>query len=134
MAFAYLINVLPEQVEGKLIRADLGEYTGEIMVSGLLFLTAIAAWALSKRVVPENIKNVFTFSFIGVMALFIISAYMGEVSALFPLILVIPTLALLSISAFPMAMAKATLRHKMLAAGLFISGAEFPDSLLELLL
>lgn len=132
IAFAFLINVLPGQIERKLIRADLGDYTGEVLVSGLLFLTALAAWALSKRVTNDNLASTFISSFVAIIILFIVSAYLNEVAALFPLLLVIPALALLSVSALPMAMSNAGLKHKMLAAGLFISGAEFPDSFLEM--
>lgn len=132
LAVAFLINVLPGQLESKLIRADLGEYTGEIIVSGLLFLTALAAWALSKRITLDNVASTFVVSFASIIILFFVSAYLDDVAALFPLLLVIPMLGLLSVSAFPMAMSNAGLKHKMLAAGLFISGAEFPDSFLEM--
>jgi MFS family permease len=132
IALAFLINVLPGQLESKLIRADLGKYTGEVIVSGLLFLTALAAWALSKRVTVDNIASTFVVSFISIIILFFVSAFLENGAALFPLLLVIPMLGLLSVSAFPMAMSNAGLKHKMLAAGLFISGAEFPDSFLEM--
>jgi len=132
LAVAFLINVLPSQLESKLIHADLGEYTGEIIVSGLLLLTALAAWALSKRVTVDNMTNTFFVSFVSIILLFFVSMFLDGVATLFPLILVVPLLGLLSVSAFPMAMSNAGLKHKMLAAGLFISGAEFPDSFLEM--
>ncbi len=134
VAFAYLMNVLPNQLEQKLIRADIGDYTGDVIVSGLLLFTALAAWGLSKRVTPANLKASYIFSFIGVMLLFVVSMYLKEVAALFPLILVVPTLAILSVSTFPLVMSYSSAKNKMLAAGLFISGVEFPDSVLELLL
>ncbi len=132
VVFAYLINILPNQIELKLIRADIGDYTGEVIVSAFLLITAFSAWVLSKRIDENNIKNTFIISFVLATVFFVISAYLKEVAALFPLLLAIPALALLSVCAFPMAMNKAGLKHKMLAAGLFISGAEFPDSFMEM--
>lgn len=122
---------MPGQLESKLIRADIGKYTGEVIVSGLLFLTALAAWALSKRVTVDNIASTFVVSFVSIVILFFVSAFLENEAALFPLLLVIPMLGLLSVSAFPTDMSNAGRKHNMLAAGLFISGAEFPDSFLE---
>lgn len=133
LIIAYLINVLPNLLEKKLTQAQLGEHTGEITVSGILILTAFAAWLLSGKIHKGNITKVFFSTFIGSVVLFVVSALLDGVATLFPLLILVPLLGLLSVAAFPLAMGYTSTKHKMLAAGLFISGAEFPDSILEMI-
>ena len=134
LVFGFLINVFPALFESHQNILHFGDYTGEILVSGIMILTAIFAYGLSTHLSylenPKLFDNALIFGVILIIASFIVKG-----SSFFVICLLFtPVLAVMSIMAFPLAINHVPNRYKMLGAGLFLAGLELPDSIFELLL
>lgn len=132
--FGFLINVFPVLFEEKHNILNFGEHTGELLVSGVMILTAIFAYGLSTHLdYLENPKLYDRALVIGIALL--IGSFLVKGNTFFVICIAFtPVLAILSIMAFPLAIKLVPNKHKMLAAGLFLAGMELPDSLLEIIL
>lgn len=129
---AYLMNVLPNYFNAKNIESTLG-FKVELLISATLGLTAIAAFVISKFLKDDGRQRLFLISFLISLIALALCTLLPGMAALIGLLVLIPVLGILSITAFPIAISKASFNDKMFAAGLFIAGIEIPDSLLEIL-
>jgi hypothetical protein len=97
-----------------------------------LALTAFVAFAISRRIPETRGYRQFLMAFaMCLIGLFLCYVLPDEFS-IGGLLVLIPALAFLSVQAFPLAIQRASLSDKMLAAGLFVAGLEIPDSFIEI--
>ena len=130
---AYLINVYPVILESKMVGSSF-DFHIELSISIVLALTAICAFFIAKRIGQYEKPKLLLISFFGsLMALFSFYLLPGVFSFL-GISILIPCLAALSVTGFPLAISNASTKDKMFAAGLFIAAMEIPDSALEIIM
>lgn len=130
---AYLINVFPVILENKVDPTTI-KFPIELSISIVLALTAICAFFISKKIGQFDKSRLFLISFFGsLLALFSFYLLPGN-SSILGILLLIPCLAILSVTGFPLAISNASAKDKMFSAGLFIAAMEIPDSLLEIIM
>ncbi|MBD77819.1 MAG: hypothetical protein CL840_02605 [Crocinitomicaceae bacterium] len=131
--FAYLINVLPVILEFKLEGIS-GDMPMELVISVILALTALFAFFIARRLNQYNKSRLFILSFFCCLFSLLGVYLLPNVFSLIMLLVLIPSLAILSVTGFPLAISNASVNDKMFAAGLFVAGMEIPDSLLEIVI
>ena len=78
--------------------------------------------------------KMFLISFFGSLLSLFVFYLLPNLFSIFGVLLLIPSLAILSVTGFPLAISNASGNDKMFAAGLFVAAMEIPDSALEIIM
>ena len=76
----------------------------------------------------------FLISFFGSLLSLFVFYLLPNLFSLLAITLLIPALAVLSVTGFPLAISNASSNDKMFAAGLFVAAMEIPDNALEIIM
>lgn len=138
LAVALIKNYIPGKIDySEAVLMQTGEslaIKGPVVISVLLAIAAFSAWPLSKyvdRIGTERglIYGLFgTFVCIGVIAI-ASNAYVVVISAL----LSAPFFSLASVSAFPFALGKLSVKNVTLGTGIFFGSVEIADGVMNVL-
>jgi len=132
LASGFLLNFLPDILDKKLPGFLGYDLSGTQLVSTTLILSALFTITASQLAKRYGLIQTLWFSFIVVLALIcvIIST---DITWLLTIAVIVFALvfALLSVSALPLALAKSSLKQKVFCVGIFFSGVEIPNSIMD---
>lgn len=130
-----LFNLLPDHIYDNFSGSKAFLPEGKWILVIILATSALIAIPMSNVVSHLGLSTSFTFSAIVSLASLVLLLFSGSFA--WSLILVgvfIATFALLSVSALPLALNHSGFRNKVLCVGLFFSGVELPNGVLEIVL
>ena len=130
-----LFNLLPGHIYDHFSGSHAFLPEGKWILVMILATSGLIAIPMSNMVSSLGLSTSFTFSAIVSLASLVLLLFSGSFA--FSLILVgvfIATFALLSVSALPLALVHSGLHRKVLCVGLFFSGVELPNGILEIVL
>jgi hypothetical protein len=130
---AFLINVFPVILKTKLQGLEINVPL-ELSISVVLALTALLAFFIAKKIGGYDRPRLFLISFFGSLLSLFVFYLSPNLFSIFGVLLLIPSLAILSVTGFPLAISNASGNDKMFAAGLFVAAMEIPDSALEIIM
>ncbi|MDN4164275.1 hypothetical protein QWY31_02115 [Cytophagales bacterium LB-30] len=132
---AVIFNILPDKIGDKFTNLlNLG-WQGKAWVSVFLALSAILCIPISAWVEKTGLQKSLRIGLI--FSLLLISTILSTSNTSTLLILLFMFAAaysVLSVSALPMALTRSGLTHKVLAIGIFFSGVELPNSIIDALM
>lgn len=132
---AVIFNILPDKIGDNLSGLfDLG-WQGKAWVSAFLALSAVMCIPMSIWVEKIGLQKALRIGLI--FSLLLISTILSSNNANTLLILLVAfagAYSVLSVSALPMALTRSGLTHKVFAIGIFFSGVELPNSIIDALL
>jgi hypothetical protein len=130
-----LFNLLPGHIYDHFSLSQSFLPEGKWILVMILATSALMAIPMSNLVSYLGLSTSFTFSAVvslGSLVLLLFSASFALTLILLGIFIV--TLALLSVSALPLALHHSGFRNKVLCVGLFFSGVELPNGILEIVL
>ena len=130
---AFLINVFPVILKTKLQGLEINVPL-ELSVSVVLAITALFAFFIAKKIGGYDRPRLFLISFFGSLLSLFVFYLSPNLFSIFGVLLLIPSLAILSVTGFPLAISNASGNDKMFAAGLFVAAMEIPDNALEIIM
>ncbi len=132
-ATTILFDFFPE-----VLQANLSTYfpvEGKWMIVGILLISALISWPASQFVNKYGMEEVFwgSVALIGISmsgVIFLSDAWIVLIMA----VLFAITFTTLSVSSLPLAIKNANYYEKVFCVGIFFSGVEFPESIIETIL
>ena len=132
LSTSFLLNLFPDIFSSKL-NGFLGyDLSGTQLVSGLLVVSAMVTIPASTLVRKYGVFQSFWFAFMLSMALFCVVISSDNRTMLTVAGLAFACVfALLSVSALPFALGKSGFKQKVFCVGIFFSGVEIPNSIMD---
>lgn len=130
-ATTILFNYFPDILATK-ASSLLNNIDGKFIVVGILVLSALVSWPASGLVNRLGLTKAFGISTL-VIAVSILSIFFFQSGVLVLLMAFIfsITFTLLSVSSLPLAIMRANYYEKVFCVGIFFSGVELPDAIIE---
>jgi hypothetical protein len=138
LAVALIKNYVPEKIDfSEKLLTESGDtlgLSGPVVISILLAIAAVAAWPLSKSVDRIGTEKGLVYGLAGTFACLAVigissNAYIVVASAL----LSAPFFSMASVSAFPFALGKLSVKNLTLGTGLFFGSVELADGVMNIL-
>jgi MFS family permease len=132
---AILMNIFPDKIGEAFSFLNAGENNGRFAVFIILALSAVCSLPLSRLIRGYKLQTiVFSGILIGVvLGLGVLFTTSVPVLSILLCVAFAVNLSLLSISSLPLALSKLSTYNKVLGTGLFFSGVELLNSLLDIL-
>jgi MFS family permease len=132
LASGFLLNFLPGILDEKLHNFLGYDLSGTQLVSATLILSALFTITASQLVKKYGLIQTLWFSFVWVLALICVIISTDIHWLLIASVIIFALVfALLSVSALPLALAKSSLKQKVFCVGIFFSGVEIPNSIMD---
>lgn len=135
VAVALIKNYLPAKVDatGTGVESALA-FSGPVTVSLLLAIAAVVAWPISKAVDRLGTGRGLIYGLLGTFVCMLIIVMLRNPSAIMIMaILTAPCFSLASVSAFPYALGKLSVRNVTLGTGIFFGSVEVTDGLMNIM-
>lgn len=131
LATTLLFNIMPDILElsiGKL----LGGVGGNIILVGILFLSALISLPISAKVTQYGLERSFNIgALITLISMGAILVFPSTVLVMVMIIVFTFSFTLISVSSLPLAIQKANYYEKVFCVGIFFSGVALPDGIIE---
>lgn len=132
---AIIFNILPELIDERLDGIFGLGWSGKVWISIILAVSAVFCLPASIWVESKGLTKALRLGFI--FCFLIISLLLNTNNAHVMLLLLFVftiTYSILSVSALPLALTQSGNKHKVLAIGIFFSGVELPNSVMDILM
>jgi hypothetical protein len=135
-AVALIKNYLPRKIDVSALADGVTHLTfsGPVVVSMLLAIAAIVAWPMSKAVDKMGTWKALLYGLIGTFAsLALIALFSNSLILIILAFITAPFFSLASVSAFPFALSKLSVRNVTLGTGIFFGSVELADGLMNIM-
>lgn len=129
---AFFFNVFPDWAEGQLSFVGNSGIRGSYFVSLLALLAALVAWPMARLVENQSWRLMAEVATLFMVFLLVGLSFSTGWIALCMYLLFPPTLSILMVTLLPLALGNLTPAHKIFGVGLFFSGVEVANGLLDL--
>jgi MFS family permease len=135
LSSGFLLNYMPDLLDNKLSNFMGYDLSGTQLVSATLVISALFTITASKLVQRFGLIQSLWFSFVLILALIcvIITSDIRWMISLATLAFAL-SFALLSVSALPLALTKSSYKQKVFCVGVFFSGVEIPNSIMDVVI
>ncbi|HMP99454.1 MAG TPA: hypothetical protein PKC24_06700 [Cyclobacteriaceae bacterium] len=128
----FILNSMPDLLDEKLAGFLGMNISGTTMVSALLVITALLSLPASNIARDLGLEKSVWISFVLALALICIILTSGLVWMVsIAAVCYAATFALISVSALPLAISRASLKQKVFCVGIFFAGVEIPNSIMD---
>ncbi|HYC86650.1 MAG TPA: hypothetical protein VEB86_15565, partial [Chryseosolibacter sp.] len=135
-AVALIKNFIPQKIDAAAAASGTTALTfsGPVVVSMLLAIAAIVAWPMSKAVDRMGTKQGLVYGLVGTfLSLSAISLASNSYVLMIMAFVTAPFFSLASVSAFPYALGKLSVRSVTLGTGIFFGSVELADGMMNIL-
>lgn len=128
----FIINRLPVLLPQDWVVANI-KLGKDLWVSLIFILAAMLALPAARWAKYRNQTRIFSLSFLGALTSLVLISFLDFLWALPATLFLSVCLSLMSVTALPLAIGRLNSNRMALGMGIFLSGLELPDSLLEML-
>ena len=119
--------------DGKMVTLEsLFLFDGKIVTVGILLLSAILSWPMSKIIGRYGMERIFWVSFTAIALITLAIALLSSPMLLLPLLVVFSAaFTSLSVASLPLAISRSAFSEKVFCVGIFFSGVALPEGVWE---
>jgi MFS family permease len=133
LSTAVLFNIFPG-VLGSKLSSFVGNTNSNILIAGVLIVSALVSWPASKMVNAYGLKRSFWTSFIVTIISMSAVLLIETPAVVFCMAFVFAiSFAALSVSSLPLSIRKSNYYEKVFCVGIFFSGSALPDAFLDII-
>jgi MFS family permease len=134
LVITLLFNIFPDYLEKKIHFLDKNSFKGSYFVSILAAISALISYPIGRWIERYGIYKSAQIGLIGalLLAFGIFASPNSTLTTILCFLFPIP-FSIISVSSLPIAFANLCDKHKVLGIGLFFSGVEFANSIVEIL-
>ena len=133
IATAVFFNIFPDHLEKNLDFLDANGFKGSYFVSLLAVFAAIISVPIGRWIERFGLFKAIQIGYVSTLILVVGVLYVPQPYVMLVCSLFYPiAFAILTVSAFPLVFDSLSSKHKVLGVGLFFSGVELPNSLVDI--
>jgi len=133
LSTAVLFNVFPE-VLGNKLSSFIGDTNRNILVAGILIVSALVSWPASRLVNKYGLYRSFWSSFVVAIVTMVSILFLEIPEVVFFMAFIFAiAFAALSVSSLPLSIRKSNYYEKVFCVGIFFSGSALPDAIMDII-